>query len=102
MGDRSYVVRGKGNRLALNTAPHGAGRTLSRRAGRDKYGLEDLETAMRGITWGHSADFADEHPGVYKDVDQVVKVDSADLVEVVHTLKQFVNVKGADLKIKRK
>lgn len=102
MGDRSYVVRGRGNRLALNTAPHGAGRTMSRSQGRGKFGLPDLEVAMRGIVWGHSADFADEHPGVYKDVDQVVLYDSADLVQVVHTLKQIVNVKGADLKFARR
>ena len=102
MGDRSYVVRGLGNRVALNTAPHGAGRVLSRRAGRDNYTLESLERAMDGIVWGHSADFTDEHPGVYKNVDQVVLRDSADLVEVVHTLKQFVNVKGADLKLARR
>lgn len=98
MGARSYVVTGRGNQMAFNTAPHGAGRLLSRRAGRDKYGLEDLQEAMGDRVWGNSADFADEHPGVYKDVDQVVVRDSADLVSVDHVLNQIVNVKGADLK----
>lgn len=102
MGARSYVVTGLGNPFAFNTAPHGAGRLMSRRQGRDRFGLADLETAMEGIVWGHSADFADEHPSVYKDVDQVVLKDSADLVKVDHTLRQIVNVKGADIKFGRK
>lgn len=102
MGARSYVVTGRGNALAFNTAPHGAGRLMSRREGRGTFTLDDLTVAMEGIAWGHSADFTDEHPGVYKDVDQVVLVDSKELVRVDHVLKQIVNVKGADLKLARR
>jgi tRNA-splicing ligase RtcB len=93
MGTRSYVVEGKGNRLALNSAPHGAGREYSRTAARKKFTRADLEVAMQGIEWRHTDAFLDEIPGAYKDVD-VVMADAADLVEVKHTLRQIVNVKG--------
>jgi tRNA-splicing ligase RtcB len=93
MGDLSYVVRGKGNRLALNSSPHGAGRNHSRAAARKLFTREDLDKRMVGIAWGESNAFLDEHPNAYKPIDQVIE-DAADLVEVVHTLRQFVNVKG--------
>jgi tRNA-splicing ligase RtcB len=93
MGTASYVVRGKGNRLALNSSPHGAGRMHSRNSARKTFTREQLDTAMEGIEWRHSDAFLDEIPGAYKPVDQVM-ADAADLVEVVHTLRQIVNVKG--------
>lgn len=93
MGDLSYVVRGKGNRLALDSSPHGAGRNHSRAAARRLFTREDLDRRMDGIAWGESNAFLDEHPEAYKPIDQVM-ADAADLVEVCHTLRQFVNVKG--------
>jgi tRNA-splicing ligase RtcB len=93
MGDLSYVVRGKGNRLALNSSPHGAGRNHSRAAARRLFTREDLDERMDGIAWGESNAFLDEHPEAYKPIDQVM-ADAADLVEICHTLRQFVNVKG--------
>jgi tRNA-splicing ligase RtcB len=93
MGTASYVVTGKGNRLALNSSPHGAGRNFSRSAARKTFTREQLDTAMEGIEWRHSGDFLDEIPQAYKPVEQVM-ADAADLVEVRHTLRQIVNVKG--------
>jgi tRNA-splicing ligase RtcB (3'-phosphate/5'-hydroxy nucleic acid ligase) len=93
MGTRSYVVTGKGNRLALNSAPHGAGRAFSRSAARRNFSRADLDAAMAGIEWRHTDAFLDEIPAAYKDVDQVM-ADAVDLVEVRHTLRQIVNVKG--------
>ncbi|MDT4925247.1 MAG: hypothetical protein QOG01_2960 [Pseudonocardiales bacterium] len=93
MGDLSYVVRGRGNRLALNSSPHGAGRNYSRAAARRTFTRDDLDQRMAGIAWGESNAFLDEHPNAYKPIDQVMQ-DAADLVDVVHTLRQFVNVKG--------
>jgi len=93
MGDASYVVVGKGNRLALNSAPHGAGRNYSRSAARKAFTLDDLAQRMSGIEWSGSAEFIDEHPLAYKPIDQVM-TDAADLVEVRHTLRQLINVKG--------
>jgi RNA-splicing ligase RtcB len=93
MGTRSYVVTGKGNRLALNSSPHGAGREHSRSAARRKFTRAELDAAMTGIEWGQSDAFLDEIPAAYKDID-VVMADAADLVEIRHTLRQIVNVKG--------
>jgi tRNA-splicing ligase RtcB (3'-phosphate/5'-hydroxy nucleic acid ligase) len=93
MGTRSYVVEGKGNRLALNSSPHGAGREYSRSAARKKFTRAELDVAMAGIEWRRTDAFLDEIPAAYKNVD-VVMADSADLVEVTHTLRQIVNVKG--------
>jgi tRNA-splicing ligase RtcB (3'-phosphate/5'-hydroxy nucleic acid ligase) len=93
MGTRSYVVVGKGNRLALNSSPHGAGRAYSRSAARKAFSRDQLNAAMRGIEWRQTDAFLDEIPGAYKDID-VVMNDARDLVEIRHTLRQIVNVKG--------
>jgi tRNA-splicing ligase RtcB (3'-phosphate/5'-hydroxy nucleic acid ligase) len=93
MGTRSYVVTGKGSRLALNSSPHGAGREYSRSAARKKFTRAELDAAMDGIEWRHTDAFLDEIPGAYKPID-VVMEDAADLVEIRHTLHQLVNVKG--------
>jgi tRNA-splicing ligase RtcB len=93
MGTRSYVVTGKGNRMALNSSPHGAGREYSRSAARRKFSRAELEEAMTGIEWRHTDAFLDEIPAAYKPVEQVME-DAADLVEVRHTLRQILNVKG--------
>ena len=93
MGTASYVVAGLGNPLSLCSSPHGAGRSHSRTAARKLFSRADLDQRMQGIAWGHSNAFLDEHPDAYKDIDQVM-ADAADLVEIRHTLRQIVNVKG--------
>jgi tRNA-splicing ligase RtcB len=93
MGTASYVVEGLGNKAALNSAPHGAGRAYSRSAARRTFSRSQLDEAMVGIAWGRSDAFLDEIPGAYKDVD-VVMADAADLVRPLHVLHQLVNVKG--------
>ncbi|MCW2841996.1 MAG: transferase [Aeromicrobium sp.] len=93
MGTRSYVVVGKGNPLALNSSPHGAGREYSRSKARKAFTQDDLRAAMGDIEYRDTAAFIDEIPAAYKDID-VVMEDAADLVEVRHTLRQIVNVKG--------
>jgi tRNA-splicing ligase RtcB (3'-phosphate/5'-hydroxy nucleic acid ligase) len=93
MGDLSYVVVGKGNRLALNSSPHGAGRNYSRSAARRTFTRDQLRAAMTGIEYRDTDAFIDEIPQAYKPID-VVMADAADLVEVKHTLRQIVNVKG--------
>ena len=93
MGTPSYVVAGKGNEMALNSCPHGAGRRFSRTAARKRFTHEQLREAMRGIEYRDSDAFLDEIPMAYKDIDQVMR-DAGDLVEIRHTLRQLVNVKG--------
>ena len=93
MGTASYVVVGKGNSLSLNSSPHGAGRGYSRSRARKTFTRAQLDTAMAGIEWRRTDAFLDEIPAAYKDIDQVM-ADAADLVDVRHTLRQIVNVKG--------
>jgi tRNA-splicing ligase RtcB len=93
MGDASYVVVGKGNKLALDSSPHGAGRNYSRSKARKTFTREQLRTAMKGIEYRDTDAFIDEIPQAYKPID-VVMEDAADLVEIRHTLRQIVNVKG--------
>lgn len=93
MGDKSYVVSGLGNVDSLESAPHGAGRNHSRSAAKKLFTRADLDTRMRGVAWGESDAFLDEHPNAYKPIDQVMR-DADELVEIVHELRQIVNVKG--------
>jgi tRNA-splicing ligase RtcB len=93
MGTASYVVEGKGNPAAYCSAPHGAGRVWARRAASKHFTMDDMDKAMTGIEYNRSEAFLDEIPGAYKDIDVVIE-DAKDLVDVVHTFHQIVNVKG--------
>ena len=93
MGTRSYVVQGKGNRPALNSSPHGAGREYSRSRARKTFTRDQLDAAMDGIEWRNTDAFLDEIPAAYKDID-IVMDDARDLVTIRHTLRQIINVKG--------
>jgi tRNA-splicing ligase RtcB (3'-phosphate/5'-hydroxy nucleic acid ligase) len=93
MGTASYVVTGLGNRESLNSSPHGAGRAFSRGQARRTFTRAQLDESMKGIEWRHSDVFLDEIPAAYKPIDQIME-DAKDLVEVRHTLRQLVNVKG--------
>ena len=93
MGTASYVVSGLGNSDALNSAPHGAGREYSRSAARRTFTRDQLRAAMAGIEYRDTDAFIDEIPAAYKDIDRVM-ADAVDLVEIRHTLRQVVNVKG--------
>ncbi len=93
MGTASYVVRGKGNALALHSSPHGAGREHSRSAARMLFTRDQLRSRMAGIEYRDTDAFIDEIPDAYKPIDVVMR-DAADLVEIRHVLHQLVNVKG--------
>ncbi len=93
MGTASYVVAGKGEPESLCSSPHGAGRNYSRSKARKTFTVSQLREAMRGIEYRDTDAFLDEIPAAYKDIDQVM-ADAEDLVEVCHTLRQIVNVKG--------
>lgn len=93
MGARSFIVRGRGNPESFCSCSHGAGRKLSRTAARKAFTLEDHERATAGIECRKDESVIDETPGAYKSIEDVMKA-QADLVEVVHTLRQIVCVKG--------
>jgi tRNA-splicing ligase RtcB len=93
MGARSYIVRGKGNPESLQSCAHGAGRRMSRAQARRRFKRADLEQQTAGVECRKDSGVLDEIPGAYKDIDEVM-ANQSDLVEVVHTLKQVVCVKG--------
>ena len=93
MGARSYIVRGKGNPESFNSCSHGAGRAMSRRQAKEQFSVEDHAKATEGVECRKDEGVIDETPGAYKPIDAVMAA-QADLVEVVHTLKQVVCVKG--------
>ena len=93
MGARSYIVRGLGNAESFCSCAHGAGRRMSRGEAKKRYTRADLEAQTQGVECRKDSGVLDEIPGAYKDIDKVM-ADQADLVEIVHTLKQVVCVKG--------
>ena len=93
MGAKSYIVRGKGSPESLQSCAHGAGRRMSRSEAKRRFNRKDLEQQTSGVECRKDKGVVDEIPGAYKDIDTVM-ANQTDLVEVVHTLKQVVCVKG--------
>jgi tRNA-splicing ligase RtcB len=93
MGTRSYIVRGRGSAEAFQSCAHGAGRRMSRTQAQKRFTVEDLERQTAGVVCRKDRGVLDEAPGAYKDIDEVME-NQADLVEVLHTLKQVLCVKG--------
>ena len=94
MGTRSYIVRGKGNPDSYCSCSHGAGRRMSRTEAKRTFTVDDLIAQTDGVECNKNVSVLDEIPGAYKDID-VVMENQRDLVEIVHTLKQVLCVKGS-------
>ena len=93
MGTRSYIVRGRGNPESFLSCSHGAGRAMSRGEAKRRFSLEDHARATEGVECRKDRDVIDETPGAYKSIDAVMAA-QRDLVDVVHSLRQIVCVKG--------
>lgn len=93
MGAKSFIVRGKGCRDSFSSCSHGAGRVMSRGEAKKNISLEEHLQAVQGVECRKDMDVIDESPSAYKDIDAVMAAQS-DLVEIVHTLKQVLCVKG--------
>jgi tRNA-splicing ligase RtcB len=93
MGTRSYIVRGKGSPDSFHSCAHGAGRRMSRSQAKRDFSLQDLKQQTEGVICRKDHGVLDEIPGAYKSIDEVM-ANQSDLVEVVHTLKQVLCVKG--------
>jgi len=93
MGAKSFIVRGKGHAESFCSCSHGAGRTMSRAEAKRRFTLKDHREATEGVECRKDEGVIDETPMAYKDIDAVIAAQS-DLIEVVHTLKQVVCVKG--------
>ncbi len=93
MGAKSFIVRGKGNPDSFCSCSHGAGRKMSRTEAKRKFSVADHVLATQGVECRKDEEVVDETPAAYKDIDAVMAA-QADLVDVVHTLKQVLCVKG--------
>jgi tRNA-splicing ligase RtcB len=93
MGARSYIVRGKGNLESFASCSHGAGRAMSRTEAKRRFSLADHKRMTEGVECRKDAEVIDETPAAYKPIEAVMAAQK-DLVEIVHTLRQVVCVKG--------
>ena len=93
MGARSYIVRGKGSPESFHSCSHGAGRAMSRHEAKRRFTVEDHVRMTEGVECRKDAEVIDETPAAYKPIDAVMAAQS-DLVEIVHSLRQVVCVKG--------
>ncbi|NIG77347.1 RtcB family protein [Klebsiella sp. Ap-873] len=93
MGAKSFIVRGLGNAQSFCSCSHGAGRAMSRTAAKNRFNVEDQIRATAHVECRKDSEVIDEIPMAYKDIDAVMAAQSS-LVEIVHTLRQVVCVKG--------
>ena len=93
MGAKSFIVKGKGNKESFCSCSHGAGRKMSRGEAKRTFTVEDHVEATKGVECRKDKNVIDETPAAYKDIDAVMLA-QADLVEVLHTLRQVLCVKG--------
>lgn len=93
MGEKSYIVKGLGNPESFNSCSHGAGRVMSRNQAKKQFSVFDHIKATKGVECRKDKDVIDETPMAYKNIDKVMQAQS-DLVEIKHTLKQVLCVKG--------
>jgi tRNA-splicing ligase RtcB len=93
MGAKSFIVRGLGNEESFCSCSHGAGRAMSRKEAKRRFTVQDQISATEHVECRKDAGVIDEIPMAYKDIDAVMSA-QRNLVEVVHTLRQVVCVKG--------
>src|SRR5207249_11032869 len=93
MGAQSFIVRGLGNPESFNSCSHGAGRAMSRNEAKKRFTVDDHIRMTEGVECRKDRDVIDETPAAYKPIDAVMAA-QADLVEIAHTLRQVVCVKG--------
>ena len=93
MGAKSFIVRGLGNAESFCSCSHGAGRVMSRTQAKKEVSLAEHLKAVKGVECRSDESVIDETPSAYKPIEKVMAAQS-DLVEIVHTLKQIVCIKG--------
>lgn len=93
MGQRSYIVEGKGHAESFTSCSHGAGRAMSRTEAKRRFTLEDHAKATEGVECRKDEGVLDETPAAYKNLDHVMEA-QADLVSIKHTLRAVLTVKG--------
>jgi tRNA-splicing ligase RtcB len=93
MKDGSFIVKGKGSELSMNSSSHGAGRVLSRKQAKETLDVVDFHKSMEGIITNHTDSTIDESPKAYKDIFEVMELQK-DLVEILDRSIPILNIKG--------
>ena len=93
MGTKSYIVKGKGNSESFCSCSHGAGRRMGRKEAKRRYSVKDMVMQTQGVECRKDEEVIDEIPAAYKPIEEVME-NQNDLVEIIHTLKQVVCIKG--------
>ena len=96
MRDGSVIAVGRGNAEWNYSAPHGAGRVMSRLKAKEEISLEDYKSAMKGIyTTSVNQSTVDEAPMAYKSIDEIIGV-IKDSVDVIDIMKPVYNFKASE------
>ncbi len=93
MGTKSYIVQGKGNPDSFCSCSHGAGRRMGRKEAKRRFNIQDMIKQTEGVECRKDDGVIDEIPAAYKPIDEVME-NQNDLVDIVHTLKQVICIKG--------
>lgn len=93
MKDGSFIVKGKGSELSLNSSSHGAGRVLSRKQAKDTLDVNEFHNTMQGVVTNHTDETLDESPKAYKNIFEVMELQK-DLVEIIDRSIPILNIKG--------
>lgn len=95
MRDGSIIAKGRGNEAWNNSAPHGAGRVMSRRGARETLDLREYRAAMEGIySTSVNERTIDEAPGAYKPIEDII-VPIADAVDIIDVMRPIYNFKAS-------
>ena len=96
MRNGSVLAVGKGNAEWNYSAPHGAGRIMSRRAAKEQLNLEEFRETMKGIyTTSVNESTLDEAPMAYKSLEDIIDV-IRDSVDIIDVMKPIYNFKASD------
>ncbi len=99
MRDGCLIAKGKGNRDWNESAPHGAGRIMSRREAKKVVDMEEFKKSMEGIfTTSVGEGTRDESPMVYKPMSEIVER-IGDTVEIINHIKTVYNFKNSDTQL---
>lgn len=102
MRDGSLVCKGKGNEDWNCSAPHGAGRILSRTQARNTLDLEEYKAEMSGIySTSVTMDTIDEAPMAYKTMDEII-ANIGPTADILNIIKPIYNFKAAEVQVRKK
>ena len=92
--DGSIIALGRGNEEWLHSAPHGAGRVMSRSQAKESISLQDYKNSMEGIkSFTVTENTLDEAPQAYRNIDEIVEA-TKETMDIIEVVKPIFNFKG--------